>query len=51
MWVENSLFVIGKEITHHQKTKNIDALHEVRLAAEALGFISEELMKRAKNEF
>ena len=50
-WVENSLYVIGKEITNHQKTRNIDALHEVRQAAHALGMIADELIERAKNEF
>lgn len=50
-WTENSLFVIGKEITHYQKNKNIDALYEMELGAEALLAIVQELKKRAKNEF
>jgi hypothetical protein len=49
MWAENALFVIGKEITHHQRDKNIDSLMEARLGAEALLAITEELIKRSKN--
>jgi hypothetical protein len=49
-WVENSLFVIGKEITHHQKTRNIEALYEMELGAEALLAIVQELKKRAEYE-
>ena len=47
MWAENALYVIGKEITHHQRDKNIDSLHEVRMGAEALLAIADELIKRA----
>ena len=50
-WTENSLYVIGKEITHYQKEKNLDALYEMELGAEALLAIVQELQKRAKNEF
>jgi hypothetical protein len=45
------LYVIGKEITHYQKEKNLDALYEMELGAEALLAIVQELQKRAKNEF
>ena len=31
MWAENALFVIGKELTHHQKDRNIDALSEAEM--------------------
>lgn len=49
LWAENSLYVIGKEITHHQKTRNVDALHEIKLASDALGMIADELIKRVEN--
>jgi hypothetical protein len=49
-WVESSLFVIGKEITHHQKTRNIESLYEMELAAEALLIIAQELKKRVEHE-
>lgn len=51
MWAENALYVIGKEITHHQRDKNIDALYEAELGAEALLAIVRELKKRAENEW
>lgn len=47
MWAENALYVIGKEITHHQRDKSLDALYEARLGAEALLAITDELIKRA----
>jgi hypothetical protein len=49
-WTENALFVIGKEITHYQKSKNIEALYEMELGAEALLAITRELKKRAVND-
>jgi hypothetical protein len=42
------LFVIGKNIVHHQRD-GIDALHEAEMGAEALLAITQELKKRAKN--
>ena len=51
MWAENALFVIGKEVTHHQRNKNMDALLEAELGAEALLVIVRELKKRAENEW
>jgi hypothetical protein len=51
LWAENALYVIGKEITHHQRDKNVDSLYEAELGAEALLAITQELKKRAKNEF
>jgi hypothetical protein len=48
-WAENSLFVIGKNLVHHQRD-GIDALKEAELGAEALLAITQELIKRAKNE-
>ena len=47
MWAENALFVIGKEITHHQRSKSEDALNEALLGADALVAIIKELQKRA----
>jgi hypothetical protein len=47
MWAENALYVIGKEITHHQRDKNVNSLYEARLGAEALLAITDELIKRA----
>ena len=51
IWAENALYVIGKEITHHQRNKDMDALSEAGLGAEALVAIINELKKRAKNEW
>jgi len=47
MWVENALFVIGKEITHYQRNKSQDSLDEALLGAEALIAIIKELQTRA----
>lgn len=49
-WAENSLFVIGKNIVHHQRD-GIDAISEAEIGAEALLAIVQELKKRAQNEF
>jgi hypothetical protein len=46
MWAENALFVIGKEITHHQRNKDADVLYEAEMGAEALLAITRELRKR-----
>jgi len=51
MWAENALFVIGKEVTHHQRNKNMDSLLEAELGAEALLTIVRELKRRAENEW
>lgn len=51
MWAENALYVIGKEITHHQRDRNMDSLSEALMGAEALYEICKELERRAKNEF
>jgi hypothetical protein len=48
MWAENALFVIGKEITHHQRDNSLDALYEAKLGAEALLAITNELIKRVE---
>jgi hypothetical protein len=45
-WAENSLFVIGKNIVHHQRD-GIDAIAEAELGAEALLAITQELKRRA----
>jgi hypothetical protein len=50
MWAENALYVIGKEITHHQRDHSMDALSEAELGAEALTAIIRELKKRVVNE-
>lgn len=49
-WAENALYVIGKNITHHQRDHNLDYLDEAELGAEALLAITRELKKRAKYE-
>jgi hypothetical protein len=49
LWAENALYVIGKEITHHQRDKNADALYEAELGAEALLAIVRELQKRSND--
>lgn len=49
MWAENALYVIGKEVTHHQRTRSIESLDEAELGAEALLAITKELKKRAIN--
>lgn len=50
-WAENSLFVIGKEVTGWMRTKEEALLYEADLGAEALYAITQELKKRAKNDF
>jgi hypothetical protein len=47
MWVENSLFTIGKGVTSWQKTQQIEQLYEAEMGAEALLAITQELKKRA----
>jgi hypothetical protein len=49
LWAENALYVIGKEITHHQRDKNADALYEAELGAEALLAIVRELRSRSND--
>lgn len=51
MWAENALYVIGKEITHHQRDKSFEALEEAHMGAEALLAIVKELQKRSAREF
>jgi hypothetical protein len=48
MWAENALYVIGKEITHHQRDHSLEALYEAQLGAEALLAITNELIKRSE---
>jgi hypothetical protein len=48
MWAENALYVIGKNITHHQRTQGFEALFEAEEGAEALVAIVRELKKRAQ---
>ena len=50
MWAENALYVIGKEITHHQRDRSLEALDEAELGAEALVAIVRELKKRAERD-
>jgi hypothetical protein len=49
LWAENALYVIGKEITHHQRDKDSNALYEAELGAEALLAIVRELQKRSND--
>jgi hypothetical protein len=48
-WAENALFVIGRNIVHHQRD-GIDSLYIADEGAEALLAITRELLKRANNE-
>ena len=50
-WAENSLFVIGRDVTGWMRSKDIAMLDEADLGAEALYAITQELKKRAKNDF
>jgi hypothetical protein len=47
-WAENSLYVIGKELTHFQKEHDQTMLDDALLGAEALTAIVKELMKRSE---
>lgn len=49
-WAENSLFVIGRDVTGWLRSKDAAMLDEADLGAEALYAITQELKKRAKNE-
>jgi len=51
MWAENSLFVIGKEVTGWMRTHDHALLDEADLGAEALYAITQELKRRANNGF
>ena len=46
MWVEDSLFVIGKSLTHWEKDRAPELLEEAHMGAEALFAITTELKKR-----
>jgi len=45
-WAENSLYVVGRELTSWQKTKDKLLLNDVEIAAEVLGEIAKELKRR-----
>lgn len=45
-WAENSLYVVGKELTAWQKTKDNVLLNDVEIAAEVLNEIAKELKRR-----
>lgn len=45
-WAENSLYVVGKELTAWQKTKDNFLLNDVEIAAEVLNEIAKELKRR-----
>jgi hypothetical protein len=49
-WSENALFIVGKEITNYLRTRNVDALYEADLGAEALYAITQELKRRSQND-
>jgi hypothetical protein len=51
MWAENALFVIGKEVTAHLRTKSQESIYEADLGAEALYAITQELKRRQSNGF
>lgn len=48
-WSENSLFQIGKYLTHYLAENNSDMLEEAHMGAEALLAITHELKKREQN--
>lgn len=48
-WSENSLFQIGKYLTHYQGDNNPDMLEEAHMGAEALLAITSELKKRQQS--
>lgn len=50
-WAENSLFVIGKELTHWMRNKDEALLEEASLGAEALYEITLELKRRSSNVY
>jgi hypothetical protein len=50
-WAENSLFVIGREVTGWLRTREPALLDEASLGAEALYEITLELKRRAKNGY
>lgn len=46
LWAENALFVIGKNLTHWDRSKSPELLEEAHMGAEALYAITTELKKR-----
>jgi hypothetical protein len=50
LWAENSLFVIGKELTHWGRNHDKALLEEASLGAEALYEITLELKRRSSND-
>ena len=46
-WAENALFVIGKEITGWQRSKNVEVLLDSEIGAETLLEIVKELKRRS----
>jgi hypothetical protein len=49
MWAENSLFVIGKNLTHWSREQSPELLEEAHMGAEALLAITTELKNREQN--
>jgi hypothetical protein len=49
LWSENSLFVIGKNLTGWARSQDAFLLEEAHLGAEALLAITAELKKRERN--
>lgn len=45
-WAENSLFVIGKNVTHWEREGSPELLEEAHMGAEALFAITTELKSR-----
>lgn len=48
-WSENSLYIIGKEVTGWMRTKDEFHLDEALLGAEALVAVIQELKQRSKD--
>jgi hypothetical protein len=49
LWVETSLYSIGKNITHWSRESNSDMLEDAHMGAEALLAITTELKRRERN--
>jgi hypothetical protein len=49
VWAENSLFAIGKNLTHWERDRNPALLEEAHMGAEALHAITNELKRRSND--
>lgn len=50
-WAENSLFVIGRDLTGWLRSKDALQLEEAAMGAEALQAVVRELQRRSDNDF